>query len=1585
MKVATKFVCLLALATGGSIILASQWKSARPSKQSAPNPTRSLVETVPPSKQATAALRGLPLSFETNVGQARQGVDFICRGQGASVLLTRRGIEINAGGQLQAKDSRLGVTFGVNGNPGSNSGSGQLKWRGEDQQRGKTNYFIGNVPRRWHANVSRYAAAEAALSLENSAKAETKVKVYGGANGLEYDLRVPPGTTPEKLRLRLTGARRVRLDSNGNLHMQVGAIEFRMLKPVVYEEPQEAAPRYSIPRARTGTRGPKVRKRRSENPTARARRQRRTRMRNKIRGGNARPPRMKRPRSDAPRRQHRPTRQSGPAPTSFPPMRKPVDGEYLLEADGSVGFRVGPYDTSATLVIDPSISISYSTFLGGTGSDAANSLAVDSSGDIYIGGTTTSATTFSETPVGSEGPGGATDFFIAKIDPTQSGANSLVYLTFLGGSGDEAGGLIAVDGKGDVAVTGTTTSADFPTTDNSQRTSGTNDAIVTELDPTGSKLLYSTMFGGSGAEDAQSTGGIALDSSGKIYIVGDTSSTDLNVPSGAFQSTYGGGVSDGFLAVFQPAATTPLEYCTYLGIQAQVGVSGVAVDAAGNAYLTGFTTNPGSTFPAKNAFQATYAGDPQDAFVMKFSPVGNSSADLVYATLLGGSGMDEAYAVAVDTSTPPKAYVTGTTASSDFPTSGATAGYQTTLHTRAEANAFLSVVAQDAKTGMTSLAYSTYLGGSETDAGEAIYIAAPNEIYLTGTTTSFDFPWHDNLEPFNGAGDAFVTKMDPTSAGSASLIYSTPLGGISPPGGAATASGTGVTAILGKDGAEQIYAAGQTTAAGFPSGGSPGNGFQLVCESCQASPPEPDAFVVAIGESPASMPSVYFNAANLNFGAQPVSSTNVPPQGGAIYNGGEVALVISNLGIAGPNAKDFSLLNSGDCLNASINPGDFCSFGVGFIPTQVGPEAATVVVTDNAPGSPQSFEIVGTGAGPLASFSATSLSFGNQPAGSTSPSQVITITNTGNQTLVIAQQTLAGANPTAFALSGPAPPAGCAPGGNVAAGASCVVDVDFAPTTTGPASAQLEVFDNSGGVSGSEQIVTLTGTGIPPGPIAYLLPTSITYGTQAVGTTSAAQIAIIKNTGNAGLNLTGITITGSGGANFTIQTQGTNPCSIQGGTLVSGASCTVGVAFSPVAAGAQTANLSFADDAPGSPQTISLSGTASQPTVQIAPSSVAFSAQSVGTTSAATTVTVTNSGTTALTMNGISIAGTNAGDFAESDNCNAGKSLGGGANCQINVTFKPTASGSRSATLYISDNAAGSPQSVALSGTATQAGIQLQPPNSVNFGSVTVQTASSPVPITVTNTGNGALAFSAISLTGSNAAQFAIQSGGSNNCVGTNVSVAPNGACTVNVTFTPACSNTTAAISGTLSLTDNAPASPQTISLTGTASGNFCVTGVATQSVATGGTATYSLNASAVNGYLGSVALSVAGCPANASCSVTPASVSVAGNAQTPFSVQVVTQGGAAAGATPIWLLPLALLLALTLAATVRPARSRYAFAAGCLALVLLMGVASCGAGSGGSSGGGDPTTPPGSYQMTLAGTANGTTQSTTLNLTVTP
>ncbi len=544
--------------------------------------------------------------------------------------------------------------------------------------------------------------------------------------------------------------------------------------------------------------------------------------------------------------------------------------------------------------------------------------------------------------------------------------------------------MIAVDSSGRVAITGTTTSADFPVTDGSTRTSGPNDIAVAELAPTGASLIYSTLFGGSGAESTQNPGGIALDQAGEIFIASDTTSTNLPVTTGAFQAANGGGTSDGFLAIFRPLATAPtphLKYCSYLGINAQVGIGGVAVDAAGNAYIAGFTSNPGTTFPTLNGYQTTYAGDPFDAFVIKIRPSGTGASDLSYGTFLGGAGLDQALAISVGAAMPATAYVTGTTHSTNFPTNGTNAGAQSTLKGTAKgsANAFFSAIAQNATTGMTSLLYSTYLGGTQSDSGLSVAVIAPNALYISGKTTSWDFPWLNNLQPFTGNEDAFVAKFDPTASGPASLIYATPLAGTAPPGGTAVTDGNAIAA----DTLGDVYVAGRSTSADFPSGVNLGTALQPICASCQQLPPAADAFVLAFHESANSAPSLSFTTLNMNFGAQPVGAQNIPPLFSALINTGDAPLNVSNIAVSGPDVSSFSLVGSDPCIGTPMPPRATCSFEISFSPTAVGPAEAFATITDDAPGSPHVLSVVGIGSGALAVLSTTSLSFANQPQGST--------------------------------------------------------------------------------------------------------------------------------------------------------------------------------------------------------------------------------------------------------------------------------------------------------------------------------------------------------------------------------------------------------------------------------------------------------------------------------------------------------------------------------------------------------------------------------------------------------------------------
>ncbi len=1506
------------------------------------------------------------------MGQANASVEFLGRGRGLVVFLTHREIAFEiSGGESTAGTTPSVVRMGVdwlsptlNTEQGRSSGRWQaaptqrhsspsriaFSWSGAEKLRTESNYFIGSDPRRWHARVPHFARAIAAHRDRG-----VGMSVYGNRKGVEYDLFLSPREDASQLRLVFSGTRRMRLTRTGDLILSAGSGELRMKRPEFYEMWQ--------------------------------------------RGASAA------------------TQASG---------RKAIRGGYILEADGTLGIWTVPRDAGATLVMDPSLSVAYSSFLGGTGPETAGNLGLDSSGNVYIGGTTTSASSFPETSSTQLGSvSGPSQFYIAKINPAVAGANSLVYLTFLGGSGTQAGGLLAIDSAGDAAITGTTTSSDFPVTDSSQPTTGLtsgdgNDVAVSEIDPNGSKLVFSTLFGGSGAESQNGAGGIALDSLGDVYIASDTSPTavntlspDLPVTAGALQTTWDGYGSDAFLAIFQPPATAGgapvLKYCSYLGTQSSgpVSVGGVAADSSGDAYIAGSTQNSVNMFPAKLAFQASYGGGSSDAFLMKISPAGQGAADLMYATLLGGSGMDKAMAVAVDSSVPPRAYVTGTTQSANFPVNGAVAAYQSLLQANLNqsggANAFLSVVAEDAGSGATSLNYSTYLGGSATDAGQTLAVNAPNVVYVAGTTTSFDFPWHDNLQAFNGSADAFIARLDPTSPSLASLIYATPLGGTAPAGFSVSATANGIAA----DGSGHVYLAGETTAANFPTAlttsGSM-NGFQQTCTSCQQTQPAPDAFITEIVENSTPMPSVYFSVGSLSFSPTAIGTPSAPETAG-LANGGEASLTISSLAILGADAPDFSLVGYTGCVGSPISPGSTsgCSFDVSFTPSRAGPEAAVLAVTDNGPGSPQLLELRGAGQGPHASISPASVSFGNQAVSTTSKGDPVTVTNTGNQPLAISSVAIQGGNAGQFSVQANT----CTAGIQLAPGGNCALTVVFAPTATGSLSTNLYVDDNSDLITNNQQAIPLSGSGTPAVPVVEILPASMSlaFGSVATGTTSGAQSVTLVNQGSAGLQISSIAISGTNAPDFVIATTGTT-CPLTGGLVAAGANCTVAVQFAPQSTGvSKTASLVFTDNATGSPQQVVLSGTATgTPALQVSPPSLTFSLESEGTASAAQMVTISNTSQATASIGAIALSGENPGDFTLGNPC--APSLGAGKSCQLSVTFSPAASqrpGPRSASLTISN---GNPAAVSLSGTAGQAAISIAPSStSINFGSQTegASVASGTlVTVTVTNSSSGpyagGLMFSGVSVTGTNRADFIL---GSDTCA--SGSVAPGGTCTIQLTFAPTCVNAPAARSGALVLSDNAPGNPQSIALSGTASGDFCFASPGSTTVSAGQTAYYSVELFSADNFSGALSLSCSGAPLGATCAA-PVSVS----AGQTFTVSVTTTASLAcslcgndpptilqarpvapgkAVSNPTWQLMVVLV---ALVAILPRRHSR--FRKGCWsrllqtgALLAIAGVSMAACGGGSAS---DPSpvnfTPPATYTLTLTATAaNGTSRSIPLVLIV--
>jgi uncharacterized repeat protein (TIGR01451 family) len=474
--------------------------------------------------------------------------------------------------------------------------------------------------------------------------------------------------------------------------------------------------------------------------------------------------------------------------------RAMVPAAYRIHAGNVIAFEVGAYDPRRALVIDPQLS--YSTYLGGTGDETAPVVAVDSSLSAYIAGTTSS------TDFPTQGPqqahlSGTSNIFVSKLNPA---GTALLYSTYLGGSGIDQAAGIAVDAAFNAYIAGTTTSGNFPTLHAFQatpKTAGVQHAFVVQLKPLGG-LAYGTYLSGSNTDVAA---GLAVypTTGGLCYVAGRTRSMDFPTTPGVLQPSLGAGVTSAFFAAKLNTTATgngSLVYSTYLaGTQpagASVSGGGIAVDAVGNAVVTGGTTF--TNFPVVNAFRATPAGG-VEAFVIKLNKTATSPP--LYSTYIGGTGDDAGNAIAADAAG--NAYITGSTTSSDYPVFGA-AGTSILQSTNAGgSDAFITKFAAGG-----TLVYSTYLGGSGFESGNAIAVDPVQFAYVAGTTQSANF--HTVNAPFaafgGGASDAFLAKFAP----SGNAEFSTYLGG----GG--DDRGTGVAA----DVASQPYVVGDTRSGNFP-------------------------------------------------------------------------------------------------------------------------------------------------------------------------------------------------------------------------------------------------------------------------------------------------------------------------------------------------------------------------------------------------------------------------------------------------------------------------------------------------------------------------------------------------------------------------------------------------------------------------------------------------------------------------------------------------------------------------------------------------------------------------------------------------
>ena len=680
-----EFACFLVFFNlSQSTLVAANASAQRLSNEAVSSFTRSVdanraAQARKNSRVTQAAQARIPVYFEENQGQFDSQVLYASRYKGQTlfltpleaVLLLRR----KAGSQ---DDEKSGVV--------------KMRLTGSSQARsieafnplaGRVNYIIGNDHSKWHVGIPTFGGVE-----YREVYPGVDLVYHGSEGALEYDFRLAPGADPSKIEVAFDGASRVKLNPEGNLMLQTAAGEVEWVRPKSYQE---------------------------------------------IDG-----------------------------------KRKELATRYVLRPDRKVTFEVAAYDRTKPLVIDPRLV--FSTYLGGTNFDQAFGAAVDSSGAAYIAGLTESA----NFPLQGALQGslkGQEDAFLTKMN---SAGTALVYSTYFGGTSNDFATDIAIDSFGNAAITGQTTSTDLPTTSNPYQSAnhGGVDAFITVFNSTGGSLIYSSYFGGENFDAGES---LAYDLNGNLHFCGYTQSTmTFPTTSTAYQTKNGGGY-DAFVAVINPSANlnASLVYSTYLGGSGTDLCTSVAVDLTGRTYVVGNTYS--TNFPTSSGALSMSAIGGEDTFFALLDTTKSFGAALLYSTYLGGTGSEDAWGVAADSAG--DAYIAGDTASSNFPIT--TTAYSTTNSgASGTSDGFITKI-NPSLSGINSLVYSTYLGGSSFDTFRRIRVDGVGRVFVSGYTQSSNYPHTAGAaQPtFGGNDDAVFSVLDTNTSGVSGLLYSTFLGG----------------------------------------------------------------------------------------------------------------------------------------------------------------------------------------------------------------------------------------------------------------------------------------------------------------------------------------------------------------------------------------------------------------------------------------------------------------------------------------------------------------------------------------------------------------------------------------------------------------------------------------------------------------------------------------------------------------------------------------------------------------------------------------------------------------------------------------
>lgn len=837
-----------------------------------------------------------------------------------------------------------------------------------------------------------------------------------------------------------------------------------------------------------------------------------------------------------------------------------------------------------------------------------------------------------------------------------------------------------------------------------------------------------------------------------------------------------------------------LIYSTYVGGSGTDQPTGIAVDAAGEVVVTGYTDS--TDFPL-----ATIGSLPLGSthvFVAKLDATGSN---LIYADYLGGNDQDYGYGVALDSSN--DVYVTGNTSSSDFPVVNA---YQGTYP--GGLNAFVTKIAPDG----ASLLYSTYLGGSGSDVPAGIILNSAGEMIIGGNTTSTDFPvsnaYQSSVSPNQGGiwgTYGFLTKF---SADGASLLFSTYFSGNSNvvnTCGSSPCWPSPDNRITGMatDAAGDIYATGSTNTYNFPVT----NGAYLTTDSAPQNASV--AFVSRFDGTGGLQYSTYFYESS----GQMTYPTAIAVDGsGSSY-------------VTGTAVSDgtFPLTSTSICDPAVYGFGCSYAFLTKFDSSLSSLSYSTFLGPNNFANPSSLLLDANNNAYVLASTYSNSFSIVNGMESYTD----------GADTLLVEVDPTGTSQLWATYLGGSGEDNGVGlasdSNGNIYAAGS--TDSPDFPVTAGAFQPSLAGNTN----------VFVVKIGAALAPMVSLTPGTLQFTSQTIGSTSAPQTVLLRNMGTASLSISSITTSGDFAE--------TDNC---GTSVAAAGSCTLSITFTPTAAGARAGSTTLQDNSAGSPHIISLQGAGSGPGVSLSPGSLSFGNVLLGTSSAAQSVALTNTGNSVLNLSNVSVAG----NYSQTNNCPA--ALQPGATCQFQIVFTPTAIGVRSGTLTLTDDAFNSPQTVPLTGTGLATNMSVLP-SSLTFATQVVGTTSASQSIRLTNIGASALTVTGISST--------VAFAQTNTCP---ASLSPQAGCTIKVTFTPTAGGK---VSGTLTI--NSSQGPVVVALSGTGA-DFSLTSSQTKQTMTNGSSViYSLTVSPIGGpFPDSIDLACQGAPAQTTCSLSPSTVS---------------------------------------------------------------------------------------------------------------